>query len=93
MKAIIQMTENYLDLPILSMGRASYAMDVAEQHGYKHYSALDFDNIAGITERLPLGFRFNSLIVKDNKLFQFEQWTGNFPFDGIKIREVGSIEK
>ena len=38
------------------------------------------------------GTEFNRLFVKDNVLYRFVKWVGNFPFDGITIEEIGRIQ-
>lgn len=62
------------------------AMAVAEENGYEHISVHAIDNFHDLPWK---GIEFNRLLVKDNGLYWFVEWIGNYPFIGIVIEKIG----
>ena len=63
--------------------------EISDEYGYRHVHALEIENFDEINWH---GIEFNGLLVKDNVLYKFVEWIGDFPFDGITIEEIGRIQ-
>lgn len=89
MKAIIQRTGK-----ITSLGgngkKNPAAFDIAKQYGYQPINVLDLENYQDIVWE---GIEFNRLFTKDGILYRFNEWFGTYPYDGILLEEIGSVEE
>ena len=70
-------------------GTCASANTVAEAHGFAHIDALDIKNLADVL-KLP-GVNSNRLFRKDNIIYHFDHWTGEYPWTGILMREIGRV--
>lgn len=91
MVATINRTGNRISLPYKNEKSRYYsAGEVAEEYGYRFIPSTDIENSDIIQWKGP---ECNRLLVKDNILYSFIQWIGEYPFTGIIIEEIGKIEK
>lgn len=68
---------------------ACWVDTVAEQNGF---SRINSDAIRNLDAVLTIpGVRHNRLFTKDNILYHLDQWSGEYPFDGVIVREIGKI--
>lgn len=65
-----------------------FVTEIAKQYGYFNVSVLDIENYKSIEWD---GIEFNRLLRKENTLYRFNNWIGEYPFTGIEIEEIGKI--
>ena len=87
-KCVINRTGRTEHLVSLHNG-TKFSGEVAEQYGYKHLSSLDIKDFNKIEWE---SIEFNRLYVKDGVLYRFNKWTGDYPYNGIEIEEIGTAE-
>lgn len=91
MFATINRTGNLINLPYKEKKRRYYsAREVAEEYGYRFVPSTDIENTDIIQWK---GIEFNRLLAKDNILYSFVRWIGEYPFAGIIIEEIGKVEE
>lgn len=86
MKVIINRTQRIQVLR--KLGRELEVKDIANRYGFKRVYPLDIDNINSIPWERD---EFNRLFKKDGVIYRFNAWTGEFPFDGIELQEIGFV--
>lgn len=70
------------------------AMVIAEENGYRHISIHDIENANELYDDGRWeGIEFNRLLVKDDVLYKFVEWIGEYPFIGIAVEEIGIIRR
>ena len=62
--------------------------EIVEHNGYKRVDVLDIEKHSEINW---VGSEYNRLFAKDGILYRFNNWTGNYPFTGIEMEEIGTI--
>ena len=87
-KCVINRTGRTEHLASLHNG-TKFSGEVAEQYGYKHLSSLDIKDFDKIEWE---SIEFNRLYVKDGVLYRFNKWTGDYPYNGIEIEEIGTVK-
>ena len=70
--------------------RYGTAFQISDEYGYNHVSALDIENCNEVSWD---GIEFNRLLTKDGVLYRFVRWIGEYPFSGIIIEEIGTVER
>lgn len=86
MKVIINRTQR---IRVLRKLDGEYgAQDVANCYGFKKVDPYDIDDLDSI---LWEGIEFNRLFKKDGVIYRFNEWTGEYPFDGIELQEIGFV--
>ena len=83
MKVNIIRTGRKIQLP---SGNDVSVGSILEKQGYKHVNPLDIENYKGIEWE---GIEFNRLYTKDGKLYRFNEWVGQYPYEAIEIEEIG----
>jgi len=66
------------------------ASEVAEAYGFKHIDVLDIEKHQEIKWE---GIEFNRLYAKCGELWRFNEWYRKYPFEGIILERIGSIEE
>ena len=88
MKATINRTLEVLYLE--KKGCEVSASDIAEAYGFKHVDVLDIENHQEIKWD---GIEFNRLYAKYGELWRFDKWYSKYPFSGIILERIGTIEE
>lgn len=69
------------------------AEDVAAAHGFLKIDATDLKNKFEIHWQ---GIEFNRLFVRNETgigiVYKFNEWTGDYPFSGIEMEEIGYLK-
>ena len=86
----VTITRTFELLNLRKKGNERTAWDVAEGYGFKHVQALDIENRQEIQWQ---GVEFNRLYALDDELWRFNEWYGVYPFDGIVLERIGTIEE
>ena len=60
--------------------------DVLIKNGFGRVLVLDIKNYKDIKWE---GIEFNRLFEKNGILYRFNNWTGEYPFPGVEVEEIG----
>lgn len=90
MKAIIKRSGKMIELRGNCIGRSAF--DLTESYGYRRIYCCDFENSSDLATLL-IGNEKIRLCVKDGVLYHFDSWYGKFPYDGIRLEEIGKVEE
>lgn len=65
-----------------------YAYDICEAHGFKHINPLD---VANLDDLALSNSERNNLLERDNVLYVFVKWLGQYPYPGVIVDHVGHV--
>ena len=87
-------TNRKITLPRTPETESTHAADdIAAAHGFFKIDAMDFKNKFEIHWQ---GIEFNRLFVRNESgkeiVCKFNEWTGDYPFTGIELEEIGYLK-
>lgn len=87
-------TNRKITLPRTPETESTHAADdIAAAHGFFKIDAMDFKNKFEIHWQ---GIEFNRLFVRNESgkgiVCKFNEWTGDYPFTGIELEEIGYLQ-
>lgn len=65
---------------------SNYAYDITDAYGFSHINPLDIIDYEEIDWK---GIEFNRLLTRDNRLYKFVEWFGNYPREGVVVECIG----
>ena len=67
-----------------------FSDDIIREYRYEPISPLDIEDYSKIEWS---GNEFNRLYQRDGKLVKFCYWLGHYPFVGVAIEVIGTVQK
>lgn len=87
----INRTGRKVEIPISSeLRRCHSGNEIAGENGYKRIDVLDIEKYSEINW---VRAEHNRLFAKDGVLYRFNNWTGDYPYTGIELEEIGTIKE